>query len=377
MIRILKFGIFFGLLISGISTANAQWPTSVPKIPRINKERPKAPNTPDPNINSNNKDRYYDALRSFRFVDRPDTVVQYDRAELISSYLECYAKKHNYIYRNHLGYIAVRQFNQNTNDYGAEMKQTLLSELPKLAELEKEFKKKFPTIPNTGTDNLDENPAIWGEILANREEYYKCAISSLPDQNDCNNLSTIDKVRLDSFKEDIDGTLQDQRSFTKGRDWYVRTLNDSRNEYLWYAISPSWRSRLNERFGPLTPCISGYIDEIAAEAKRSLPMYHPVGFNIRNPAEEEILRSAVNDIAQATVFKIGLGSRTWQIQKNSLGIPENRYKYGVIWAKYPNYDDGYCRIMFVNLIQDYAGGGTYGSSYGLLVRSEPAGCPAK
>jgi hypothetical protein len=46
-------------------------------------------------------------------------------------------------------------------------------------------------------------------------------------------------------------------------------------------------------------------------------------------------------------------------------------------AQYPKADDGFCRILSVNLKQDYAGGGTYGASYGYLVEEEFAGCPAR
>jgi hypothetical protein len=47
-----------------------------------------------------------------------------------------------------------------------------------------------------------------------------------------------------------------------------------------------------------------------------------------------------------------------------------------VWARYPSRDDGFCRLIFVNIVQDYAGGGTYGDSYGNFIKSEYAGCPA-
>ena len=48
----------------------------------------------------------------------------------------------------------------------------------------------------------------------------------------------------------------------------------------------------------------------------------------------------------------------------------------MIWAQYPNSDDGFCQIFWVNIKQDYAGGGTYVASYGYFVSRALAGCPA-
>ena len=91
---------------------------------------------------------------------------------------------------------------------------------------------------------------------------------------------------------------------------------------------------------------------------------------------KEALLSAIDDIAQAKVLKVGIEEANWLIDKNSFGLPTARYKHGVIWAQYPNRDDGFCRILLVNIKQDYAGGGTYGASYGYFVSRAFAGCPA-
>jgi hypothetical protein len=44
-------------------------------------------------------------------------------------------------------------------------------------------------------------------------------------------------------------------------------------------------------------------------------------------------------------------------------------------VKGAQFDDGYCRIAYVNIIQDYSGGGSYGESRPNYIRAEPAGCP--
>ena len=126
----------------------------------------------------------------------------------------------------------------------------------------------------------------------------------------------------------------------------------------------------------MVQCLTPALYNLAAIAKRTLPTYHPTAYSVRNVAEEKLLRSAINDIAEATVFRGGFKQTTWLIEKDGYNFPTSRFKYGIIWAKYPDRDDGFCRIIYVNLVQDYAGGGTYGASYGKSVGSEFAGCPA-
>ena len=62
----------------------------------------------------------------------------------------------------------------------------------------------------------------------------------------------------------------------------------------------------------------------------------------------------------ATVFRIGLSTDTWFIDKNDIGLPTARYKHGMIYARFPSLDDGFCRIVYVNVVQEYTGGGTFG-----------------
>jgi hypothetical protein len=70
-----------------------------------------------------------------------------------------------------------------------------------------------------------------------------------------------------------------------------------------------------------------------------------------------------------------MDAATWNIEKRSNGLPNARYKHGMIYARYPSLDDGYCRIIHVNIVQDYAGGGTYADSKARFIKSEFAGCP--
>lgn len=209
--------------------------------------------------------------------------------------------------------------------------------------------------------------------LAEAEPEYKALVAT-PVVRDCNS-DPVTQVHL----TDLGKTRTEAEEFRPGsRDYYVSTLSDRKNIYLEAALSPSvrkdWLGRSPEDF---VKCMEPALDGLAAVAKKTLPGYTgPQGYTFGTPAEKRALLSAINDIGQAKVLKVGIKQANWLIDKNSLGIPTARYKHGVIWAQYPNRDDGFCRIFWVNIKQDYAGGGTYGASYGYFVSRAFAGCPA-
>lgn len=180
--------------------------------------------------------------------------------------------------------------------------------------------------------------------------------------------------------ERMETTRKEADEYRPGlRNYYVQDFNDNRNEYLWAAISPSNRKEWLGGKGLAAadhPCYVPLFDAIAAAAKRTLPTYHPTQYTVRDPAGEKLLRDNIPDLSDATVFKVAFKPGPWIISKDSYNFPTARFKYGIVWAKWASNDDGYCRIYFINLVQDYAGGGTYGGSYANYVGRTPAGCPA-
>lgn len=349
-------------------------PLKKPKLPEMKKEINITTNSPgdhSPVQQTGGKD-WYEALKEYRLVYDASSSVPTYKDFFISPYLYYYAQKHQ-LNPEQVGYFHGR--NISFDSY--ETKNMLAEELPKLAEMEREFKQKFPDRPNTGK-KYEENPAIWDDILTHREAYFNLLVADLPQPGDCDNLSAIDKARIASIKEDMQTTLEQAKSFTAGRGWYVEDFNDRRNEYLQAAISPSGRDEFKKKWGHLFPCLEGLLNEIGTAAQKTLPLYRPVGYTVRNAAEEKLLRSAVTDLYQAKELGIGLLEAGWLIQKDDLEIPKYRYKHGMIYVQYPksSTDDGYCRIIYVNIIQDYAGGGSYGTSYASFIKSQPAGYPA-
>jgi hypothetical protein len=172
-------------------------------------------------------------------------------------------------------------------------------------------------------------------------------------------------------------TLREAENFkATERQYYVRELSDRHNEYLEAGISPklreewftSHRTAQKDRH-----CMIGVFDALAAAAKRTLPKFRPRGYTHHD--DDSLIKEVVKQkIPDAQILEAGVSSPTWEIEKLRNGLPRVRYKYGMAWVKTASADDGYCRIAYVNVQQDYSGGGTFGESRGFYIKSEPAGC---
>jgi hypothetical protein len=90
-----------------------------------------------------------------------------------------------------------------------------------------------------------------------------------------------------------------------------------------------------------------------------------------------MMKAALENSATLKIHKIGLYHGTWQIDKNNLGIPNARYKQGYIWVRDTADDHPYCHLYQVNIIQNYAGGGTYAASSARFIGDTLFGCPSQ
>ncbi|MBL8952115.1 MAG: hypothetical protein JNK82_15135 [Myxococcaceae bacterium] len=174
-------------------------------------------------------------------------------------------------------------------------------------------------------------------------------------------------------------TLREVEEYRVGKSKrYVRELSDRRNEYLLAGISPSFRRdwlsshKIEEKD---QQCLVPLFDAIGAAAKVTLPKFHPRGYIHHESGEDKIIKNAIKEeLPDAEFIHVGVSSPQWNIEKLYNGLPSQRYKYGMAWVKSKTFDDGYCRIMYVNIVQDYTGGGNYGESRGNYISKEPAGC---
>ncbi len=180
----------------------------------------------------------------------------------------------------------------------------------------------------------------------------------------------------DVWNEEIEKTADDVKSFTPGRDYFVRDFNDNENKYLKMALSDNQRKEYEDGWADddTKRCVNASLDKLAELASKVIGTYTPVGYTLGTPAEKAALKAAVSDISNATVFTIGIKDVNWQIVHNDIGIPTGRKKLGKLWVKYTG--QKYCKIIWANVWQPYSGGGTYAASEGDFIAWEFAGCPA-
>jgi hypothetical protein len=239
--------------------------------------------------------------------------------------------------------------------------------IPKIPKIKKAQPTPTPTVSS------NDNSSSSSTSSSGTSESSQSAEEEKPKAKSCD-----DDVFYSVWNEDIQKTAEDVKSFSPGRDYFVRDFNDNENKYLKMALSQSEREDSEKGWADdnTKRCVNQRLDELATLAVKPIAGYTPVGFTGGTPAEKTALRSAVNDLGKATVFTVGtaVGSPNWKIVYNDIGIPTGRKKLGKLWVKYPG--DQYCKIIWANVWQPYAGGGTYSASEGDFIAWEFAGCPA-
>jgi hypothetical protein len=232
--------------------------------------------------------------------------------------------------------------------------------LPKFPSIKKEKPQPSPT---TTTDKPSETKATTaaGSTAATPKPAGAC-----------------DDSTLNLHLKDIAKTRAEAEEFTPGlRNYYVSTLSDRKNRYLEAALLPKVRTDwLKTWSAESVNCMNVALDGLADAARKTIPGYFgPAGYTLGTPAEKKALHSAV-DVSTGKVLRSGLQQASWLISKNSYDLPTSRYKYGYVLVQYPDsVQSGLCWVFWVNLVQEYSGGGTYGDSYGNYVGRDLAGCP--
>ena len=224
------------------------------------------------------------------------------------------------------------------------------------------------------------------KLKKDKPQETKAETSSAPEKRETseNKPAALDdkcsgSIWLDAHIEEINKRIKEVDSFTPDRGWFTGSFN---YDHLLHAVSPAarekWLTGANALDKKNCPNLVVAFDKLSASATKKLPLYLPntKANSFHNPAEEKIMKGKINDLANHKIHYTGIEEASWLIDKNSLGIPTSRYKHGIVWVRYTPSDHPYCRIYYINIIQDYAGGGTYGASYGYLVKDELAGCPA-
>lgn len=162
---------------------------------------------------------------------------------------------------------------------------------------------------------------------------------------------------------------------------YLVTGNS--RDWLWRAVSTKMRSQFLDQWKVVMnqttrKRFDDAFSQLSASAAKKLPTYIPgnQNFAFHNLAEEKMMKGTLEDPSTIKILKIGFYHGTWQISKNDYGLPEARYKQGYMYVRNTADSHPYCRLFQINIIQDYAGGGTYGQSYARFLDDNLFGCPA-
>lgn len=164
---------------------------------------------------------------------------------------------------------------------------------------------------------------------------------------------------------------------------YLYLVNSTGAEWLWRAVSVKERAEFEEKWkSVMTPGAKKRFDEgfaaLAASAAAKLPAYKSsiAIYSFHNVGEEKLMKGVLSKITDYKIFSVGLQESAWLIDKNDYGLPTARYKHGVVYLRDTKSDHPYCYATYINIKQDYAGGGTYGASYARFIEDEMVGCPA-
>lgn len=183
-------------------------------------------------------------------------------------------------------------------------------------------------------------------------------------------------IWVQSHLEDIAKRQKEVDTFMPDRGWLI---NSNNYDHLLYAVSPIAREKwlTSAKALDYKNCLASAFDKLAATAATKLPLFLPNtgAYAQHNTAEERLMKSKISDLANHKIFYTGIQEPNWLIDKNEFGLPKNRYKHGMVWVRYTQNDHPYCRVYYINIIQDYAGGGTYGASYAAFIEDQLLGCP--
>jgi hypothetical protein len=244
--------------------------------------------------------------------------------------------------------------------------------IPKIPKIPK-IKKDKPAPQTESPTTTENNQTNDGQTNDNQSQVNQTEEDSKPEKEP-------DRCETDGvaglFTDEIAKMIQDIEEYTPGRDWFYS--GSPTRDYLLIAISPSERKGFKEGFISDCPKIVSGLEKLSVLAAKKLPTYKSDlnDYTVRNAAEEKIMRSVFKNIANYQIFSVGLIERNWLIAKNDYGLPTTRYKHGAFYLKDKTVDHPYCYLTYVNVKQDYAGGGTYGATYATYIRDELVGCPA-
>lgn len=184
--------------------------------------------------------------------------------------------------------------------------------------------------------------------------------------------------------KEIEAAVKEAEEYTPQSDRAIYTYAD---RYDWGLIAVSKSARDDwfkdpefaawRKANPKNKFDAAF-DKLAAILAKKMPAFKGglANYKFRNPADEKVLKTAFEDITRYQIFSYGILESNWLIEKDNYNFPTSRYKHAVFYLKDKKGDHPYCYLTFVNIIQDYAGGGTYAASRARFIEDQLVGCPA-
>ena len=246
--------------------------------------------------------------------------------------------------------------------------------VPKIPKIKKDkAPKQETTTQEQTTPTNDKNQSNETSSNDNRktEDETKKSEQDLPD-------SAAYRMWFDELQEAVkqaeEYTPQSDRAiytYSGKYDWGLLAVSPSaRNE--WFEDVADWR-----KANPKNKFDAAF-DKLAALLAKHMPAFKGglASYTLRNPADERVLKTVFEDITRYQIYSYGVKQSNWLIEKNDYGIPVARYRHAVFYLRDKRGDHPYCYLTYVNIIQDYAGGGTYAASRARFIEDQLVGCPA-
>jgi len=307
---------------------------------------------------------YYRANAVYPYFDFDEYDRIFDEYErVVDPFFDCYAQKHN---------ITASGFGTdgNYNDLTAEQfKENLQLSMPMIAQLERELKSKLTARPNTFM-HANWNPDYLEDIATNREAYLQCALALRESKKFNSN------PWFSTHRDGIRQALKDVNEY----DPATKLTMGTDSKYVLFAVSPKARTKwlTDAKALDFKTALDAEFAPLAEALNKKLPDYPPPlkSYSLRSPGEEAMMKRALGNAARYKIFSGRLQPGGWKIETNSLGIPKSRYKYGMLYVRDTEADHPYCHAAFVNIVQNYAGGGTYAASRAVFAGESLVACPA-
>ncbi len=244
--------------------------------------------------------------------------------------------------------------------------------IPKIPKIPK-IKKNKPQQPqpesSTTTDKSQSNDNQSGDNQTSEDSNTE----KEPDKCETDGWLRLVVDEVTKMQKDIDTYTPDS-----GRLYYGSPTYD----YLLISVSRAakqqWQKDFKQNEVMNCPKMVSAFEKLSVSAAKKQPLVMPDKsvYPIQNPALEKMMKSKIDGLASHKILHTGIKQANWLIDKNDIGISTARYKHGRVWVRYVPDDHPYCRVYYINIIQDYAGGGTYGASYAKFVDEGLVGCPA-